>query len=133
MALLVGHGVVARALRYDEGVALAQLDGTPFHLDPQPALQDDEELVLVLVGVPGERALDLRDLHVRIVELGDDARRPQLGQRVRGRPQGHDAGHAAPPGRVRRVSVAPMYSYRPPMRNGLRGTGVAAVSPSRMR
>src|SRR5690348_1258425 len=77
---VVGDRIVTHTLGHDEEVAFAQLDATRFHLDAQRPLENEEELVFAVVAVPRERSVHLRDLHERIVELGDHARRPELGE-----------------------------------------------------
>src|SRR5512138_1783620 len=72
VALLLGDGVMAYALRHDEAVALVQHDGAVLHFNRQRALEDVEELVLVVVAVPRERALHLGHLDVRVVEFRGD-------------------------------------------------------------
>ncbi len=55
-----GHGLVAK-------------------VDPDPTLHHEEELVLVLVMVPDELALQLGQLDVEVVDLADDLRAPVFG------------------------------------------------------
>jgi aminoglycoside/choline kinase family phosphotransferase len=53
--------------------------------DAQVPVQEEEELVGTVVGVPHVLAADLGHAHVVVVDPGDDARTPQLvegGQRV---------------------------------------------------
>jgi hypothetical protein len=40
--------------------------------------EDEEELVLVIVRMPGELSLDLSDFDVLVVDLTYDSRRPKL-------------------------------------------------------
>ena len=90
MALLVGNGVVADPLGDDIQFALVEFDLMAIHLDSQPALQDEEELVFMVVSVPGQRAVDLGDLHIGIVDFGHHAGRPEFGERLGGASQGRD-------------------------------------------
>jgi hypothetical protein len=74
VAFLFGNGIMTHALRHDEQLAFAQLDGSIFHLDAQSSLQYQEQLIFVFMTVPGERALRLRDLDVGVVDFRDDTR-----------------------------------------------------------
>ena len=81
----VGDRLVLGAARDHEDAALRQGDAAVPQLDGQGAVQDQEELVGVVVGVPDVLAVHLGDADVVVVDAGDDARAPQLverGQRV---------------------------------------------------
>ena len=71
-------------------VKVAKVHGT-FGWHAQAAVEHDEQFVLVGVRMPAEGAVDLRDLDVVFVDLGDHARRPQFVERggdVAGRADG---------------------------------------------
>jgi len=79
--LFDGGGVVADAAGDDEELAGAEMDRATVGVgaaDAELAAQDEEELVFMGVGVPGELALDTRYLDELIVDLAEDARRPEL-------------------------------------------------------
>ena len=81
----VGDRLVLGTARDHEDAALRQGDAAVPQLDGQGAVQDQEELVGVVVGVPDVFAVHLGDADVVVVDAGDDARAPQLverGQRV---------------------------------------------------
>jgi hypothetical protein len=66
------------ASRHDEELALPEGDGSVPKLERQLAVEHEKHLVLVLVVVPDELPLELRQLHVLSVELAHDARAPVL-------------------------------------------------------
>jgi hypothetical protein len=80
LAFLFGDGIVTDPFGDDIHLALAELHGMAIHLDSQPALQDEEELVFMVVTVPRQRPVDLGDLDIGVVDLGHHARRPELGE-----------------------------------------------------
>ena len=71
-ALLLGRGLVLDALRHDEELALGKLDVAGAQAHAHPSLDDQEELVLVLVVMPDEVALELDDLDLVVVQVADD-------------------------------------------------------------
>ena len=78
-----GGGVVAGAARDDEGVSGKQGDGAAVRggaANGEGAREDDKELVLVVVGVPGELPEDAGNLEVLVVDLGEDAGGPEVGE-----------------------------------------------------
>jgi hypothetical protein len=79
--LVLRDGPVLDPLRNDEQVAGAQRDAAVAQLDRELTLQHEEEIVRVVVLVPDELALNLRDHDVVAVELGHGARLPVLGER----------------------------------------------------
>ena len=60
------------SLRHDEQLTGAELNVAVPHLDDQPALEDQEELVGLSVLVPHELTIGLGDLDVVVIEGGDD-------------------------------------------------------------
>lgn len=76
--LVVGHRPVLDAARHDEEFPLLQLDRVVPELQAEPALHDEEQLVLVLVVVPRERALELRQLDLPHELPGSATRREVL-------------------------------------------------------
>ncbi len=81
MALLLGDRIVAHPFRHDEHLPFTEFDRSALHLDAQPALENQEQFVLVLVAVPGEGAVDPRNLDVRVIDFADDPGRPEFRQR----------------------------------------------------
>jgi hypothetical protein len=77
-ACLDGNRLVANAARHHVGFAFAKLDGERLHLDRQLASEHEEQFIFALVRLPGEVAVKLRDLDVRVIERRDHARRPQF-------------------------------------------------------
>src|SRR5436309_13811764 len=78
----VGDRAVPASGRDDDDVAGFENDGIgPLELDPERALSAIEELVLRVVDVPRELAVQLRHLHLEPVRLRDDDRLPRLGDR----------------------------------------------------
>src|SRR6185312_17210557 len=70
-ALLVCDWIVPHAFRNDVEIARPELDVTVLELDLQPTLDDEEHLILVIVFVPRELTLELRDLDILIVHAAD--------------------------------------------------------------
>ena len=80
-AFVFGDGVVEGAARDHAEVAGGEVDvGLAFDLDTHAAFEDLEELVLVIVFVPDEFALEFGDFYVLVVDLADDFRRPEVGE-----------------------------------------------------
>src|SRR6266508_2754296 len=65
------------SLRHDEQLTGAELNVAVPHLDDQPALEDQEELVGISVLVPHELTVGLGDLDVVVIEAGDDLWAPE--------------------------------------------------------
>jgi hypothetical protein len=63
----IGVRAVLGALRYDEELTWPEDHVAVTHLDGELAAQDEEQLVGVVVLVPGEVALELDDPHVVVV------------------------------------------------------------------
>src|SRR5664279_9020 len=78
LGFLFRHGPMLHAARYDEHVARREINRSIAKLHAEGAAMDEKELVLVLVMMPVEGALDLRDLHVLPIELADDSRTPVI-------------------------------------------------------
>ena len=83
MDLFHGHGLVLDSPLHDEELTRVEGDVAATKLDGQAALHHEEELVLVLVMMPHELALQLRDLDVLPVQLADDPRAPMLGEQAK--------------------------------------------------
>ncbi len=64
----------------DEEVAGGEVDVAVAELDRQVAVEDEEGLVLVVVGVPGGGADALGDLEEVAVGLGDEVLGPVFGE-----------------------------------------------------
>jgi len=64
------------AARDDRKLALPEVQGPVAKLDPQSALQHEEQFVLPLMVVPDEFPFHLHQFHVGIVQLRDDLRFP---------------------------------------------------------
>src|SRR5450755_3235577 len=68
--LALGHvGAVLDAMRDDDHLALLDPLVAVAEMHQKPALDDEEELVLLLVVVPHERALNLDELDLEVVDL----------------------------------------------------------------
>ena len=67
-------GAVLDAVRDDDHLALPDRLVAVAEVHHQPALDDQEELVLLVVVMPHELALDLHDLDLEVVDLAGDAR-----------------------------------------------------------
>jgi hypothetical protein len=76
-----GGGIVADAAGDHEELTGMEGDGAAIFCgtaDGKDAAKDEKHLVFKRVRVPGKVSLDTRDLHILIVDLGEDSRRPQL-------------------------------------------------------
>ena len=80
VGLLVGHRAVLDAAGHDQERALLQPDVSVPELHAEAALHDEEKLILVVVVVPDERPLELDELHLLAVQLGDDLGLPLLAE-----------------------------------------------------
>src|SRR5262249_47217451 len=102
---LVGQreGAVLDAARDDDELAGAEGAVAVAELHPQAALHHEEQLVLALVAVPDELALQANYLHVHLVDLAHDPRRPELGDARELLAQVDDV-HRRAPQRPRRAS-----------------------------
>src|SRR5579883_1876345 len=76
--LLVRDGPVLDAARHDQELPLLQPHLAVAELHPEPPADDQEQLVLRVVVVPDEGALELDELHHLAVQLADDLRAPLL-------------------------------------------------------
>jgi hypothetical protein len=75
MALDGRHWAVGQAAGDDEHLAGAEPDVVAaLQADSEPAGQDDEGLVGVVVLVPDELAEDLHELDMQVVDVADDLR-----------------------------------------------------------
>src|SRR5262245_48362426 len=72
VSLLLGHRPVFDAPRDDQELARFQPDVPVAELHAEAAVHDQEQLVLALVVVPDERALELDELDLLAVQLADD-------------------------------------------------------------
>ena len=92
--------IVTRPLRVlvvdDEELARSEHDVAVAELDRQLALDDEEEVVRVGMRVPDELALDLRELHLVVVDVRDDLRREDLVEPGEGLCEVDLVGHYAP-------------------------------------
>ena len=73
MRLLGGLRAVLHPTRDHEQLAFGELDVAIAQVDRQPALDDEEEVVGLIVLVPDERPVDLDDLELQVVQVADDA------------------------------------------------------------
>ena len=78
--LLFGDGPMFNATRHDQELACYQPDVPIPKLHAKPALDDEEEFVLVVVVVPDERPLELDQLHLLAVQLADNLRLPLVAE-----------------------------------------------------
>ena len=68
---------------HDNHLAGVYRDGVIPKLDLQRALDDDERLVGVSVGMPDELPPGLHQLELVVVQLRDDSRRPMITEAVK--------------------------------------------------
>ena len=68
------------AARHDQELARSSHTCAIAKVHPEPSLDDEEQLVLALVVMPDELALELHQLDVLAVQLADDARIPVVGE-----------------------------------------------------
>src|SRR6266699_3536337 len=66
------------AVRDDDELARLDHEVAVPQLHPQPALHDQKQLVLPLVVMPDELALEFRELHEAVVYLADDLGTPLI-------------------------------------------------------
>src|SRR5690348_176049 len=75
---LIGDGPVFHASRHDEEIARPELDHLITQLHAKTAAVHEKELVFILVVMPHERTLKLRELHLLSIQLADDLRTPVI-------------------------------------------------------
>ncbi len=80
MSLGFGDGLVFDTPRNDEELALAEFDDPVTKMYRQVAVEDQEELGLLLVMVPDELAFELGELDVLAVELANDTGAPMFSE-----------------------------------------------------
>ena len=78
MRLLLGDGQVVHAVGNDRELAGAEHEIAVAQAQPQPALHHEKQLVLPLVVVPYELALEFHELHVGVVHVADDFGLPMI-------------------------------------------------------
>ena len=76
--LLFGHRPVLDAVRHNEKLARAKLDGAVAELHPEPPADHQKQLILRLVLVPDEFALELDELDLLAVQDPHDLGAPVL-------------------------------------------------------
>src|SRR5262245_42553855 len=76
--LLLRVGFVLDASGNNEHFSRRDIDVAIAEVDAERSIQDDEGLVRIFVVVPDEVALQLDDLELIVVHLGDDLRLPLL-------------------------------------------------------
>ena len=74
----IGPWTVLDAAGDDEELPRPEHHIAVSHLDGEPSVEDQEELIGVGVPVPGELTLDLHDPDIVVVNLGNLLRRPVL-------------------------------------------------------
>ena len=100
MGLGFGDRLVFYAARNDEELALVEFDDPVTKMYRQVAVEDQEELVLLLVMVPDELAFEFGELDVLAVELADDTGAPMFSELLEFLGEVHLvvlAAHARPP------------------------------------
>ena len=92
--------------RHDEELSRAELDGRALReLDAESALPTEEELVLVVL-MPGELSIELRETDNGVIRSHEIDRRPRAGDGSRGLAQIDDLGYFAySTARVSRITV----------------------------
>lgn len=73
---MLGNGLVFDPLRDDEQFAGLQVDDAIPEMDLRLTVDDKEQFVRVVVGMPHELTFDVDDAHVVVVHCGNVARRP---------------------------------------------------------
>src|SRR6266852_3220342 len=76
----LGDGKMIHSARYDQKFSLAHNGFAVAELHLEPAFDDEEELVLVVVVMPDEFAFQFNGLDVAIVYLTDDPGVPVVGE-----------------------------------------------------
>lgn len=79
-SLVLGGGAVFDAFGDNEELAFSEIDDAVPEVHPEAPVEDEEELVFVLMGVPDEFAFDLDKLDVLPVEFADDTGVPVIGE-----------------------------------------------------
>src|SRR5690242_21879978 len=83
------------AVRHDDELALVDRHVAVAEAHEEPALHDQEQLVLCLVMMPDKLTLDLHQFEVRIIYLSGDARLPVVADQAELLREIHDIGHSA--------------------------------------
>ncbi|WP_292577856.1 hypothetical protein [Mesorhizobium sp.] len=65
--------------RHDDEVALAKLDRPVAEVDGDPAAQDEESLVFIVMRMPVEDFAELGDLRLAVIDVAGDMRIEDLG------------------------------------------------------
>ena len=78
VALAFRERAVLDAARDDDQLPRLEYDIAVAELHAHPPGGDEEQLILPIVVVPDELALEPDHLHVGVVQLGDDLRAPRL-------------------------------------------------------
>ena len=112
----------------DEGLPGEEGDGAAVGgraADGEGAGEDEEELVFVVVGVPGELAEDAGYLEKVIVDLGDDAGGPEIGEGGGGFKEGdgggREVGHGGGARRIKEREAGPLRGLRARQAAGVAG------------
>jgi hypothetical protein len=79
-ARIVGHGPMLDAARDDQELSGLELDYAVAQFHAEPAFDHEEEFILALVLMPDEFAVQLGELHLAIIDVADDPRRPDIGE-----------------------------------------------------
>ena len=80
----------------NEHVTFIELDWATLHLDAKMSLEDEKQLIFVFVTVLCQGTVDFCDLDVSVIDLGNHARRPELGQDEGCLFWGNNTGHIVP-------------------------------------
>ena len=94
MGLVISARAVLDAARDDEQLACGQFDVAVAQLNRKAALEHEEEVVGLLVGMPHELAACLDHLQLEVVQVADDPRAErlvELGERSERSPSSVDA------------------------------------------
>lgn len=81
VSFFIGDRPMLDALRHNEKLTRAKLDGPVAQLDPQSSFKNEKEVVGVGVRVPNEFALGLHDHNVVPVKVRYDSRLKRLVER----------------------------------------------------
>jgi hypothetical protein len=79
-AFIFSNRFMLDAFRHDVHFTFVEADDVIAQVDLHRSSDEDEDFVGFGVGMPDELALDLGQLEMVIVHLGDDARRPEVAE-----------------------------------------------------
>src|SRR2546427_711947 len=121
VGLLGSDGQVVDPMRHVHELAFIHPHVAVAELDKEPAFHDEKQLVLYVMVMPHELALDLDELHVGVVDLAHDLRAPMVVELPELLGEVHATHARRPPDAL----VPPFPSGCPPVRLSVRSCGKA--------